>query len=118
MNPKNKKRSRSRQVSPTEVLQEPGETAPAPRAQRVINGLVKLEDSKVLSSVGFCPGDDATGDLLVIFTSGRVYLYRDVPIGVYVELLNAESRGSYFAKNVRDVYEYESYESRIRVLVD
>lgn len=43
----------------------------------------------------------------VIFNTGGIYQYYDVPLGVYNGLVNAPSVGRYFFENVRDVYNYE-----------
>jgi len=41
------------------------------------------------------------GILEVEFTSGSVYQYNEVPQEIYVNILEAESKGKYFAKVVR-----------------
>jgi hypothetical protein len=45
-------------------------------------------------------------ELFVEFTSGRRYIYFDVPAIIYRHLLNAESRGRYFNFNIRDQYDF------------
>ena len=44
--------------------------------------------------------------LYIQFTSGGEYVYNDVPAEVYEELLDASSAGSYFANNIKNVYDY------------
>ncbi|WP_418156807.1 KTSC domain-containing protein [Pantoea agglomerans] len=57
--------------------------------------------SSNLASVGY---DADTLTLEVEFSNGTVYQYYDVPEGVFEELLNAGSVGSYFSHNVRNNY--------------
>jgi hypothetical protein len=44
--------------------------------------------------------------LEVEFKSGNVYRYLDVPRRVFEALRDAESHGTYFNENIRDVYQY------------
>ena len=51
--------------------------------------------------------DASTQTLTVVFVNSEdVYEYRGVPASVYEELKNAESKGSYFVKNIKDKYEF------------
>jgi hypothetical protein len=50
--------------------------------------------------------DRARKELKLTFVSGRTYVYEDVPIDAYEELLSAESQGAYFNHRIRDAYEY------------
>lgn len=47
------------------------------------------------------------GVLTIIFNTGAIYAYYDVPKEVYDELLAAPSAGRYLNENVKGVYEYE-----------
>lgn len=47
---------------------------------------------------------DAHTVLRVQFRHGRAYEYVGVPFPVYMQLLNAESVGGYFARHVRNDY--------------
>jgi hypothetical protein len=49
--------------------------------------------------------DDMTLDIR--FIRGAVYSYKNVPLEVVNKLINAESVGSYFNKNIAKVYKYE-----------
>ena len=49
-----------------------------------------------------------TNELFVKFKNDSVYRYEDVPKSVYEELLNAESKGKFFAQNVKTVFHYEN----------
>ena len=46
------------------------------------------------------------GKLLVTFKDGSVYEYSDVPIGVYQELLGAESIGKFFYTEIRNRFDF------------
>jgi hypothetical protein len=45
-------------------------------------------------------------ELLVTFTTGRKYIYFDVPAPIYRYFLSADSRGRYFNFNIRDHYDF------------
>lgn len=61
-------------------------------------------NSSNLASIGY----DKEKEILEIeFNHGGVYQYFDVPIEEYEALMNADSHGSYFHHNIRDVYECE-----------
>ncbi len=64
----------------------------------------KKVDSSNLASVGY---DEEKQTLEIEFNHGGVYQYFDVPKEEYEALMNADSLGSYFYHNIRDVYEYE-----------
>ena len=65
----------------------------------------EVVDSEALRSVGYDP------DLRILeieFNSGTVYRYFDVPPSVHAGLMTAESKGEYYATNIRAVgFEYE-----------
>ena len=46
--------------------------------------------------------------LFVKFKNDSLYSYEDVPKFVYKDLMNAESKGLYFANNIRGKYAYEN----------
>jgi len=56
-------------------------------------------ESTMLHAVGYDPDLHV---LEVIFNTGGIYLYRDVPPDVYEGLLSADSKGEYFHEVVRD----------------
>jgi hypothetical protein len=61
--------------------------------------------SEALRSVGYDP--DAR-ILEIEFNSGTVYRYFDVPPSVHAGLMTAESKGEYYAMNIRAAgFEYE-----------
>lgn len=48
------------------------------------------------SMLNACAYDDETNELTVQFTNGKLYVYEEVPIETYRELISAESAGRYF----------------------
>jgi len=70
----------------------------------VQKGIVLIPvESSMVHAVGY---DPQTRRLEVVFTSGRVYCYEDVPPEVFQGLLEAESKGHYMRAHVIDVYPY------------
>ena len=45
--------------------------------------------------------------LYLLFRSGEVYRYFDVPQWQYQEFLAADSKGRYFGRNIRGCFRYE-----------
>jgi Zn-dependent M32 family carboxypeptidase len=45
--------------------------------------------------------------LRIVFTSGGIYDYYNIPKEVYEEFLNAKSIGKYFWANIKNKYDYE-----------
>lgn len=60
-------------------------------------------DSSSVATIGYDPG---TQELWVEFTSGTTYVYSEVPEIVYEELMNSDSKGSYFNRDVRNAYAF------------
>lgn len=61
-------------------------------------------ESSNLASIGY----DAKNEILEVeFKHGVVYQYFDVPEHVYEELINADSHGVYFSRNIKYDYEYQ-----------
>lgn len=58
-------------------------------------------ESTTMLSVGY----DSTEQVLEVeFTSGAVYQYLEVPATVFEKLMDAESKGRYFNREIRDDY--------------
>ncbi len=75
-----------------------------PSAKKPAKGITMIPvDSSMVDSVGY---DEARRLLQVVFTSGRVYCYEDVPPEVFQDLLEAESKGQYMRAHIIDVYPY------------
>jgi hypothetical protein len=62
-------------------------------------------ESSLIRSVGY----DLDNSILEVefVESGRVYEYFDIPLSVYTELMEAESKGTYFNESIRDLYSYQ-----------
>jgi hypothetical protein len=58
-------------------------------------------DSSNIEAVGY---DAASSELHVQFLKSGLYVYHDVPQHVFEELLSADSKGSYFNRNIKPVY--------------
>jgi hypothetical protein len=66
--------------------------------------LIEVE-STMIRAVGY---DTAAGEMEVVFESGRVWRYRDVPPEVYEQLLASGSKGGYMRDFIIDCYlDYE-----------
>ncbi len=62
--------------------------------------LIEVESS-MIHAVGY---DPKTRELEVVFNSGNIYRYEDVPPEEYEHLMNSESKGQYMRANIIDVY--------------
>lgn len=60
--------------------------------------------SSDIRSIGY---DIETQTLEIEFHNGGVYQYYDVPENIYHGLMNANSHGSYFHKNIKNTYKYK-----------
>lgn len=60
------------------------------------------EESSLVSSIQY---DEATWVLDVLFHNGNGYSYSDVGPEVYAEMLKADSKGSYYNRNIKGHYE-------------
>ncbi len=59
--------------------------------------------STAIAAIDYDPYD---GNLAVTFTSGKAYKYFGVSHQRYNALCNAESKGAYFSKNIRNRYNF------------
>jgi lysyl-tRNA synthetase class 2 len=64
----------------------------------------RLVESSAILSIGY---DRERKELFVRFISGKSYIYHDVPLQVYEELLAAGSKGTYFNLHIRDRYTFD-----------
>jgi hypothetical protein len=55
--------------------------------------------SSNLSAMGY---DPVNGELQVQFMNGRIYSYQNVPPDLYDGLVNAPSKGTFFAQTIRN----------------
>mgnify|MGYP001358560188 FL=1 len=58
------------------------------------------DSSNILKSIYH----ENTADLDVVFKSGAVYRYRNVPMGVLLEFEQAKSQGKYLNKKIRNTF--------------
>jgi hypothetical protein len=58
------------------------------------------------------------GKLVVVFNTGKVYKYDNVPNNVKKDMLKADSVGKYFSENVKNKYEHEKIAEIQRRLSD
>jgi hypothetical protein len=58
------------------------------------------------AAIGAIEYDELGAELVVLFKSGRRYVYYGVPRDVYQDFLDAESQGRYFNTRVKDRYRY------------
>ncbi len=57
------------------------------------------------SQSGFAAGyDERTGELTIVFPSGRSYVHTGVPPDVYKALSEADSPGGYYARAIKGNY--------------
>lgn len=61
-------------------------------------------DSTNLASVGY---DRDARVLEVEFRTGSIYRYRAVPADVFADLMSAPSKGRFFAREIRDKYQFQ-----------
>ncbi len=60
--------------------------------------------SSVVAAIKY---DPATSTLRVIFVSGMVYDYKDVPEKIYKEMKAASSKGTFLNQQIKGNYEFE-----------
>ena len=65
---------------------------------------MQMVDSSTMEAVGY---DRAMRELHVQFQGGKLYVYLDVDEYVFNELLMADSKGSYFNREIKPRYQFE-----------
>lgn len=68
---------------------------------------MKQKIEVVSSQMKIVEYDTETNTLIITFTKGARYEYKDVPNKVFLELIEADSIGSYFIKEIKNKYEYK-----------
>jgi hypothetical protein len=64
-----------------------------------------MRRTKVESTTLRSAGYEAAREILELeFAAGDVYQYLEVPASVYRSLMQAESKGTYFNREIRDAY--------------
>jgi len=73
-------------------------------AKKETKKVVAMEkvESSMISQVGY---DKENKQLMVQFLNGGIYSYDQVEEKVYKKLIEAESKGKYFLKKIKDKYE-------------
>jgi len=66
--------------------------------------LRKPVNSSNLESIGY---DEDTSVLEIAFQGGGIYQYFNVPKGVYLDIMAAESHGKFFHRHIKGQYLYE-----------
>ncbi len=61
-------------------------------------------ESEAISIIEY---DELSRGLVVTFTSGETYRYKDVPRQVYQAFIAAVSHGRYFHEHIRDRYPFQ-----------
>lgn len=67
-----------------------------------------LQQTVTSSNIAKAAHDGA--NLFLLFNSGIAYKYDGVPEAIYRALVGADSVGSYFHKNVRNIFRHERLE--------
>jgi hypothetical protein len=55
-------------------------------------------ESSNISAIGY---DQDTDELFIEFKNGNVYVYKEVPFEMYTAMMDADSKGSFFYKHIR-----------------
>ena len=63
--------------------------------------------SSMMASAGY---DPAGRVLEIVFATGVVYHYFDVPLDVYQDLVDADSQGRFFHTRIRDTFVFQRVE--------
>jgi hypothetical protein len=60
--------------------------------------------STVIASFSY---NEETSKLTIVFVSGMVYQYKNVPAKIYQDMKGSRSKGSYFNLHIKDRFEFE-----------
>jgi len=66
------------------------------------------------SAMSYVQYDEDTAELDITFASGKTYRYVGVPLAIYVELLEAESNGTFFNEHIKEVFPFIEVKPRRR----
>jgi hypothetical protein len=56
------------------------------------------------SAMSYVHYDEDTAELDITFVGGKIYRYVGVPLATYVDLLEAESKGTFFNEHIKEVF--------------
>lgn len=59
--------------------------------------------SSVIKAVEY---DEDVAELDITFTGGKTYRYRNVPVEIYAELVEAKSKGQFFNDNIKGIFPF------------
>ena len=62
-----------------------------------------MNTSSMLSSISY---SEVNKELIVVFNSGGMYIYMNVPLEIYEEMEKADSVGRYFLANIKGQYQF------------
>jgi hypothetical protein len=71
-------------------------------------------ESDVIHAIGH---DEETNVLEIIFNTGQIYQYRNVPRTLYEEFLKSDSKGKYFQENIRGEFEFWQWDAAMAKFV-
>lgn len=60
-------------------------------------------ESSVMTTIEY---DEDTAELDITFTGGKTYRYRDVPVEIYADLLDAKSKGQFFNERIKKAFPF------------
>lgn len=60
--------------------------------------------STVIASFNY---DEETSTLKIVFLSGLIYLYKDVPKNVFLQMTEAISKGTFLNRDIKGKYDFE-----------
>jgi hypothetical protein len=60
--------------------------------------------SSVVANMSYNPESKS---LKIVYTSGSVYVYKDVPYNVYISMRAAKSKGKFLNEVIKGTYEFE-----------
>lgn len=63
--------------------------------------MIPVKNSSNVEAIGFQPHAGDKGTLTVKFKGGKDYTFKSVPLSVWEDFRDAESKGSYFAKHIK-----------------
>lgn len=63
--------------------------------------------STVISSIEYDPEQEV---LTIVFRSGKIYYYKNVPQKVYIELRSSRSKGRFLNQSIKGNYQYETFD--------
>jgi lysyl-tRNA synthetase class 2 len=76
-----------------------------------LSAIMPYVQSSVMTRVEY---DEEASELDITFASGKTYRYRDVPLAIYVDLLDAASKGQFFNDAIKDAFAFAEVRGRKR----